>query len=195
MQTTYRLSCMSNTDVPLATSVLMHARVIYNNVYLRGSTLFDASEADIRKGNTGQHLVETVCHPIAIPFPYGLVEQIGGEYRKQPVVIPVFQQFYDRRIDIAILLHLYWLQSEIVYRQQSCTLQLVELVFIIREVQYLYGFIDSEEGFCRMSVRISILWILLLATRNQGLDGGKCRGFAVARITCHQQTYSLVWVL
>ena len=27
LRTTYRLSCMSNTDVPLATSVLMHARI------------------------------------------------------------------------------------------------------------------------------------------------------------------------
>ena len=27
LRTTYRLSCMSNTDVPLAASVLMHARI------------------------------------------------------------------------------------------------------------------------------------------------------------------------
>ena len=147
----------------------MHARVIYNNVYLRGSTLFDASEADIRKGNTSQHLVETVCHPIAIPFPYGLVEQIGGEYRKQPVIIPVFQQLYDGGIDIAILLHLHWFQSEIVNSQQSCALQLIELVFIVREVQNLYGFIDSQTCIRRMSVIIRILWIFLLAARNQGV--------------------------
>ena len=132
------------------------------NVYLRGSTLFDASEADIRKGNTSQHLVETVCHPIAIPFPYGLVEQIGGEYRKQSVIIPVFQQLYDGGIDIAILLHLHWFQSEIVNSQQSCALQLIELVFIVREVQNLYGFIDSQTCIRRMSVIIRILWICSL---------------------------------
>ena len=133
-------------------------------MYLRGGIIPDTSEADIWKGYTGQHFVEPVCHPIAIPLPNSLVEQIGGEYRKQPVVIPVFQQFYDGGIDIAVLLYLYRRQSEIIYRQQSCTLQLVELVFIVREVQYLYGFIDSEEGFCRLSVRIGILWILLFAT-------------------------------
>lgn len=31
LRTTYRLSCMSNTDESLATSVFMHAR-IYNNM-------------------------------------------------------------------------------------------------------------------------------------------------------------------
>ena len=131
-------------------------------MYLRGSTLFDAPEADIRKGNTGLHLIESVCHPITIPLPYGLVEQIGGEYRKQSVIIPVFQQFYDGRINITVLLNLYRFQSEIVNSQQSCALQLIELVFIVREVQYLYGFIDSQASLRRMSVIIGVLWICSL---------------------------------
>ena len=131
-------------------------------MYLRGGIIPDTSEADIWKGYTGQHLIETICHPVAIPLPNSLVEQIGGEYRKQSVIIPVFQQFYDGRINITVLLNLYRFQSEIVNSQQSCALQLIELVFIVREVQYLYGFIDSQASLRRMSVIIGVLWICSL---------------------------------